>query len=156
VELVPPAIAEAVLATLRGPDRLVTTLRAPPVTMCHGDAWLVDVALPRGEVVVLDWSIATIGPASLDFVDFTVGCASHVDLPRDRVLAAAREACRDLVDDEVWEATVFWALCEIGWNKALDAATHPDAAQRAVAADELAWWVERADAALNLHAALVR
>jgi hypothetical protein len=155
VELVPSAIAEAVLATLRAPERLVTTLSAVPATMCHGDAWLVNVALTRDEVVLLDWAIATAGPASLDLVDFTVGCASHVDLPRDRVLAVARDACRGLVDDAVWDATVFWALCELGWNKALDAATHSDPAHRDRAADELAWWVERADAALNRHAALL-
>jgi hypothetical protein len=50
---------------------------------------------------------------------------------------------------------VFWALCELGWNKALDAATHPDPAHRACAADELAWWVERAEKALTRHAALL-
>ena len=72
---------------------------------------------------------------------------------RIRLFAAARDACRPLVDDAVWDATVFWALCEIGWNKALDAASHPDPGQRATAAAELAWWVQRADAALYRNAA---
>ena len=44
---------------------------------------------------------------------------------------------------------MFWALCELGWNKALDATTHADPVQRAAAADELTWWVEQADAALS-------
>lgn len=151
-ELVPGAIADAVLGTLADPARLVATLRGAPPTLCHGDAWLVNTALAADEVVLLDWAIATAGPASLDLVEFSVGCASNVDLPRDRVLAAAREACRGLVDDPAWDATVFWALCELGWNKALDAATHPDPARRASAADELGWWVGRADAALDRHA----
>lgn len=146
-ELVPAAIADAVFATLRDPARLVAALGAP--TLCHGDAWLVNMALTDSEVVLLDWALATAGPASLDLVAFTVGCASHVDLPRAAVLAAGREACRPLVDDAAWDATVFWALCELGWNKALDAASHADPAQRAAAADELRWWVEHADAALS-------
>ncbi len=155
VELVPAAIVEPVLDTVRNPERLAATLRAAPVTMCHGDAWLVNIALTPDELVLLDWGLATAGPASLDLVDFTLGCASHVKLPRDRVLAAARDACRDLVDDAVWDATVFWALCELGWNKALDAATHPDPTHRACAADELTWWVGRADAALTRYPALL-
>jgi hypothetical protein len=154
-ELVPAAIADAVLASLRNPEPLAATLGMAPLTLCHGDAWLVNAAITPREVVLLDWSIATAGPASLDFVVFTVGCASHVTLPRDVVLALAREACRNLVDDAVWDATVFWALCELGWNKALDTATHPDRAQRAAAGDELTWWVERADAVLNRHPGLL-
>ena len=151
-ELVPAAMAEAVFSTLHDPARLVVTLGAAPPTLCHGDAWLVNVAL-ADEVVLLDWALATRGPASVDLVAFTVGCASHVDLPREEVLAAAREACRPLVDDAVWDATVFWALCELGWNKALDAATQPDPVQRAAAAAELAWWVAQADAALSHNSA---
>jgi len=72
-----------------------------------------------------------------------------VDLPPAAVLAAAREACRPVVDDTVWDATLFWALCELGWNKALDATTHADPVQRAAAADELDRWVAHADAALS-------
>jgi hypothetical protein len=152
-ELVPAAVVEAVFGTLRDPARLVATLGAAPPTLCHGDAWLVNMALTDEAVVLLDWALATSGPASLDLVAFTVGCASHVDLPRAAVLAAARAACLPLVDDAVWDATVFWALCELGWNKALDAATHADPAQRAAAADELAWWVAHADAALSRNSA---
>jgi len=54
----------------------------------------------------------------------------------------------------MWNATVFWALCELGWNKALDAATHPDETQRARARHELTWWTEQAFTALNASAAL--
>ena len=63
-------------------------------------------------------------------------------------------ACRPLVEDTVWDATVFWALCELGWNKALDAASHTDPAQRA-ARQPPSWpgGSERADAALSRNSA---
>ena len=149
VDLAPPEVADAVLSTLERPDALARVLGSATSTMCHGDAWLVNVAVRPGEVVLLDWNMATRGPASIDFVDFAVGCASHVDLPVDEVLARARAACADLVDDTVWNATLFWALCELGWNKALDAATHPDMAHRERARRELTWWSEQACTALE-------
>jgi hypothetical protein len=147
-ERVPGPVVDAVFGTLRDPARLVAALEKAPLTLCHGDAWLVNTALTDDEVVLLDWALATRGPASLDLVAFTVGCASHVDLSRTEVFAAAREACRPLVDDTVWDATVFWALCELGWNKALDAANHADPIQRVAAACELDWWVAQVDGAL--------
>lgn len=153
-DLAPTEIADAVLSTLEQPDALARVLGSGTTTMCHGDAWLVNVAFPPGDVVLLDWNMATRGPASIDFIDFVVGCASHVDLPVEAILAVARDACRSLVDDTVWNATVFWALCELGWNKALDAATHPDETQRARARHELTWWTEQAFTALNASAAL--
>lgn len=149
VETVPYAIADTVLSTLRQPEDLAAVLASGVSTLCHGDAWLVNMAITRNEVVLLDWNLATHGPASLDFVDFVVGCAAHIDLPDDVVLSKARDACRDLVEDTVWHATLLWALCELGWNKALDATTHPDHNERARARRELQWWVEQADRALQ-------
>jgi len=148
-ELVPADIADAVLSALAEPDDLVRLLGSGGTTLCHGDAWLVNIALTDDEVVLLDWNLATRGPASLDLVDFAIGCAANVDLPIDLVLAAARDACRDLVDDIVWNASVFWALCELGWNKALDAVSHPDPAEQARARRELDWWVDQAERALR-------
>ncbi|MDP1820127.1 MAG: phosphotransferase [Acidimicrobiales bacterium] len=149
IDLVPAEIAGAVLSALEHPDPLAEVLGSGTTTMCHGDAWLVNIAITPGDVVLLDWNLATRGPASIDLIDFAVGCASHVDLPIDAILASARDACRDLVDDTVWNATMFWALCELGWNKALDATTHPDETQRARARHELTWWTAQAYPALD-------
>ena len=149
VEIVPDAISDAVLSTLHQPDRLEAQLASGTATLCHGDAWLVNMGITPSEVVLLDWNLATRGPASLDLVDFVVGCTAHVELPDDVVLLKARDACRDVVDDTVWHATLFWALCELGWNKALDATTHPDQNERARARRELRWWVKQADRALQ-------
>ena len=65
----------------------------------------------------MDWGIATLGPSSLDLVTFCVGGMSNVDMTRDQLLAAARDGCRDLVDDAAFAAAELWALVELGWNK---------------------------------------
>jgi hypothetical protein len=148
VDIVPAPVGDAVIAALAQPASLAARMASGGTTLCHGDAWLVNMALTTDDLVLLDWNVATEGPASLDLIEFVVGCASHVAMPSDDVLALARETCRDLVPDPVWHATIFWALCELGWNKALDAATHADAAQRARARSELDWWIEMADHAL--------
>lgn len=54
---------------------------------------------------------------------------------------------------EAWRS--FSAVRELGWNKALDAATHDDPAQRAAAQQELDWWVARAELALQRVPGLV-
>ena len=36
------------------------------------------------------------------------------------------------------------AFCWLGWNKALDAAEHPDPAVRARERQDLDWWVQQA------------
>jgi hypothetical protein len=40
------------------------------------------------------------------------------------------------------------ALVWLGWNKALDAAEHPDPAKRRQETEDLAWWVDRGRATL--------
>jgi hypothetical protein len=147
-ELVADPLAAGIEAALGDPARLLASLEHASPTLCHGDAWLVNMALTGDDVVLLDWNLATAGPAALDFVTFAIGCSSHVDATRETVLRAGREACRDLVDDDAWDAAVVWALCELGWNKALDAVTHDDPTQRLAARDELAWWTTRAEHAL--------
>ena len=58
--------------------RLAATLDAAPPTLCHGDAWLVNIALNDDQVVLLDGALATAGPASLDLVEFTVDPDGHI------------------------------------------------------------------------------
>lgn len=147
--IAPPDIVTTVSAALADPKPLAEILASGPLTLCHGDAWIVNMALCDAEVVLLDWNLATRGPASLDFVELAVGCASHLGVDLESLLALCRDACGSLVDDAVWDASLLWALCELGWNKALDAATHADRRQRARAASELAWWSERAADALG-------
>ncbi|MGH9136198.1 MAG: phosphotransferase, partial [Acidimicrobiales bacterium] len=116
-----------------------------PATLLHADAWPVNVALESGLVVLLDWAVATAGPAAVDLAVFLTGAADHVDATRDEVIDRFRRAAGpDLAPAPSVQLSLVFGLVDLGWNKALDAAEHDDPAQRRRAAADLAWWCERA------------
>ena len=148
-DLVPADVSGAVHRAQRDPGPLAAAMAAGGSTLTHGDFWLVNLALTDELLIPMDWGIATLAPSSLDLITFCVGGMSNVALTREELLAAARAACRDLVDEAAFAATEFWALLELGWNKALDAIDHPDPAKRAAERADLDFWVRRARAALD-------
>lgn len=148
-DLVPAPVADAVRGALEDPGPLAAALCRAGTTLLHGDCWLVNLAL-EGEILVpLDWGLATEGPPVIDLLTFCLGATSNVDLSRDDLVALARQSCGDLTDDTVWALGEFWTLMELGWNKALDAIDHPDAAKRSVERADLDFWVQRAQRALD-------
>jgi Phosphotransferase enzyme family len=142
-------VAEAVMATHDNPRRLVEALACAPTTLLHGDLILVNVAPGHDDVTLLDWSLATAGPAVVDFVCFLVSSASRVDQPYDAQVDLVRVACEPWHDENVLHAALFWAMLELGWNLALNAVEYPDPAERAIARRDLAWWTARARHALE-------
>lgn len=149
-DLVPADVAEAVHRCYDKPAPLAAALTADgPTTLLHGDFFLVNIALESGLVVPLDWGLATAGPPALDLITFCGGATSNVALDRDALLAEARTACHDLVDDQQFSLCEFWALMELGWNKALDALDHPDPRKRATERADLDFWIARARRALD-------
>lgn len=148
-ELAPHDVAGQVFDALARPERIARSLAGPPTTMLHGDLWLVNVALPPDEVVLLDWGLATAGPAVLDFVSFMAGCASNVVLDSDALVDEIRRACGADHDERVLHVALFCGLLEQGWNKAIDSVEHPDAAVRSLQRTELDWWVAQARIALD-------
>lgn len=143
------AISDAVESAHRDPGRLARALASAPTTLLHADLWPVNLAFEPGRVTLLDWSIATAGPAALECSVFLSGAADHVEVSRAQVIAAFRRASGDLTDDRTMRVALFAGLCDLGWNKALDAAEHSDPAQRRRAGADLAWWVEAGRAALD-------
>jgi hypothetical protein len=148
-DLAPPAVVAAVERSLRDPAPLAAAMSKGGVTLLHGDFWLVNIALDGHVLVLLDWGLATLGPSPLDFITFCTGSMSNVAMSRDALLTAARRACGDLADDDTWRLAEFWGLMELGWNKALDAIDHADAAKRATERADLDFWVGRALAAME-------
>jgi hypothetical protein len=149
-DLLPAEVADAVHRSFDNPDLLAAALTADaPITLLHGDFCLVNIALEGDEMTPLDWGLATAGPAVVDLITFCVGAMSNVAFDRERLLAEANIACRPHTDDETFQLGEFWALMELGWNKALDAVDHPDPRKRAAEHGDLDFWIARARRALD-------
>jgi hypothetical protein len=147
-ELAPPHVADAVSAVHAQPAALATALREHGTTLAHGDLWPVNVALPAdGPVILVDWSLAVDAPGAVDLIPFIAGAASLADLTRDELVALY--ATVSGTDQATVDRSLFAGLAMYGWNKALDAAEHPDPATRARELADLVWWVERAHVALE-------
>ncbi|HEY3002307.1 MAG TPA: hypothetical protein VGJ44_08140 [Kribbellaceae bacterium] len=139
----PAAIAEPVLALLADPAPLAAALAARPCTLAHGDLATVNVAIEDGRVVMLDWSMCTAAPAAFDLARFVAGCASVVDATREEIIADFRELAGPADDEAALRLAMLGALVWLGWNKALDAAEHPDLAIREREQADLDWWLEQ-------------
>lgn len=152
-ELVHPDIVDAVLGVLERPERLSGPLSRRPSALVHGDMWLVNVAFEGAEVVLLDWDLATWAPPALDFAFFLDGNSSRVDATRDEIVEDFRALSGETHDEVGLRLALFAGLVELGWNKALDAAEHSEAAVRAREHADLDWWV--AEARRTLEAGLI-
>ncbi len=144
-EVAPGPVVDAVFGIHDDPAPLAKQLTESGSTLLHGDLWLANIALEADHVTLLDWALATNGPAALDFVWFLTGNASRVDASHDDLVDDVREVCPD---EDTLRLALLAGLAELGWNKALDAVEHHDPETRARELDDLAWWVRQARAAL--------
>jgi aminoglycoside phosphotransferase (APT) family kinase protein len=147
--LVPADLAARVLELADDPAPLATALRARPCTLVHGDLATVNLAIEGDTLVLLDWGLAAVAPGALDLARFIAGCASVVDASREQMIADYREAVGPAYDETATRFSLLAGLVWLGWNKALDAAEHPDPAMRDREAADLAWWVGHGRAALD-------
>ena len=146
--LAPDDLAELVPALADDPVPLARALRARPATLVHGDLSTVNLAIEGDTVVLLDWGLATEAPGALDIARFIAGCSSVVDVSREQMIADYEEAVGPAYDESAMQLALLAALVWLGWNKALDAAEHPDPAKRRQETEDLAWWVDRGRATL--------
>jgi len=148
--LVPPDVVEAVLGVLAEPERLAGPLARRPTTLIHGDLWLANTALERGQVTLLDWDLATVAPPALEFAFFLGGNASQVDASRDELVGDFRSAWGGDHDEVALRLAMFAGLVDIGWNKALDAAEHEEEGVRRRERADLEWWIAEARRTLEM------
>jgi hypothetical protein len=146
-ELVPAPVVDRVRRLQRDPTPLLDALGGRAPTLLHGDLWPVNLALEPAQVTLLDWSLASWGPPLLEFAVLLTGTLSRVRADPADVLADVRAAgALPAADTDLMLAV---GLLELGWNKALDAAEHPDPATRAAERRALDWWVDAAGPGLS-------
>lgn len=148
-EQVPTDVGDAVLSLLDDVTPLRRTLEAGPVTMNHGDLATVNMAIQDDTLVLIDWAMPTAAPGALDVARFIAGCSSVVDLGREELLSAYREAAGPAYDERCERLSLLAGTLWLGWNKALDAAEHPDPEVRVRERADLDWWVRQSRIALD-------
>jgi hypothetical protein len=148
-EVVPADVADSVFGLLDDVTPLRRALETGPVTMTHGDLATVNMAIEGDTLVLIDWAMPTAAPGALDVARFIAGCASVVDLSREDLLAAYRDAAGPAYDERCQRLALLGGILWLGWNKALDAVEHPDAETRARERADLDWWVGQSRTALE-------
>lgn len=149
VETVPPDVADPVMALLADSTRLADALTEGPTTLLHGDPAAVNMALEGDDLVLFDWATATVGPGVLDIARTLAASSSMLEPSREDVLAMYADAVGPAYDERSERLALLATLAWLGWNKALDAAEHPDPAIRAQEQQDLDWWVGAARRSLD-------
>ncbi len=120
----PPQIAQSpqILGTIGQmifqADQIVQPLRALPSTLLHGDFWAGNIVCDdTGDMVVLDWQLAAIGPGVLDLVVMiktTEWATGGLPAPAERLAARYRREIAKLLGRRWSDAE--WSLL---WDHAL-------------------------------------
>lgn len=148
-DTVPTDVAAPVLRLLDDIAPLTKGLQSRPLTLVHGDLATVNMAFELDDLVLIDWAMPTAAPGALDLSRFIAGCSSVVDLSREEMLAVYQRAAGPAYDETAMRLALLAALVWLGWNKALDAAEHPDPAIKAREKADLDWWVIQARTTLE-------
>jgi len=130
---------------------LVAALARLPGVGLHGDLKLANAALGPGDRVrFIDWSMTIVASVALELGWFLVSNSGSLPEPPERLLERYRVvADPDVVGDWAAQqdlATIVGLLLR-GFRKGLDAEAGIMLASGVSAADDLAWWSERAVAA---------
>lgn len=147
--MVEPDVAGPVLGLLHHPGPLVAALRRRPRTLVHGDFAVVNMAVESDVLVMLDWSMPAAAPGALDLTRFVAGCSSVTDLSREQIIEEYAEAAGASYDEPAMRLSLLASAAWLCWNKALDAAEHPDPAIRDREREDLDWWVSQARATIR-------
>jgi thiamine kinase-like enzyme len=146
------AFADDVTGPIRAlvddPAPLAERMRRSEWTLLHGDLRDDNLGLEGDTIYLLDWDLASCGPPAVDFAWYLMHDAWRIDASHDEVVADFLEAEGEAVDADDLALGLVAGLVMYGWLVGHSAVVHPDPAERAWAAEEIAWWEPRARAAL--------
>jgi hypothetical protein len=159
-----PAGARDVVERLDGDlSPLILALEVLPWVGLHGDLKLANVALvPDDQVAFIDWQMTMRGPVAVELGWLLVSNSGSLPVGPDEVLRRYRDALEwdsgrwgsgsepsdlaSLTGDWDLQRDLTWivGLLLRGWRKGLDSAAGVTLPSGVSAADDLAWWSERA------------
>jgi Phosphotransferase enzyme family len=156
-DVAPGDVGERVLALGLDTAPLTAACVALPTTLLHGDLSTVNMAFEPdrpGCLTLIDWGLATVGPAEVDIGRLLAGCGhlfgrADVAADLDDLVALQRRAAGPAHDETALRLGLLAGLVWLGWNKALDIVEHPDPAVRERERAALPWWLHRAEQAFE-------
>lgn len=142
--------ARGVIAALAdNVEPLLDALAETRSSLIHGDLKLANVGIAAdGAVEMVDWQMVTVAPAGVELGWFLVANVNALPLPPDEVLRRYW-AARGTEPGTQNDIAILVGLLLRGWRKGLDAEAGITLASGVSAADDLAWWCERAVAAAD-------
>jgi len=143
-EVAPGEVGQRVLALVQDVSPLVRAMELRPSTLIHGDLATVNLAPEADGVTLIDWGLASVGPAEVDIARLLVGCGHLFDMSFDDFLALQREVAGPDHDETSLRLALLGGVVWLGWNKALDIVEHPDESIRARERAGLTWWLGQA------------
>jgi hypothetical protein len=149
-DIVPDDVGSCVAAVHADPALLAAPLSACASTLVHGDPKLANLGMNgSGRVVLIDWGTLTaLGPPAIDYAWYAAINGAAVAVGNDQLLDDIRSSLAP-VDEDALRLSLFGALVQLGWEKALGA-THDDPFVRGRERAGLDWWLDRARDAIDL------
>jgi len=156
-----PAAARDLMSMLgEDPRPLLGALAAQEHTLIHGDLKLANAGIAGdGVVEVVDWQMVSFAPIAVEIGWFLVANVASLPVPPDDVVRRYRaHLAKGFLDpDDGWvrdegadfdeggiDAAILVGLLLRGWRKGMDAEAGITLGSGVSAADDLAWWCERA------------
>ena len=144
-----PAARDAIDSIARDVDPLLAALRRERSSLLHGDLKLANVGIaPDGRIDLVDWQMVMLAPVAVELGWLLVANVNALPLPPEDILGRywrLRGEDPGRQDD----LAILVGLLLRGWRKGLDAEAGITLASGVAAADDLAWWCERAAAAAD-------
>jgi len=119
-----PQILGALGQMISQAERVVQPLRAAPFTLLHGDFWAGNIVQDEdGDMVVLDWQLAGLGPGVLDLVAMiktTEWATGTLPLPPEKAASRYRREVARLLNhrwsnaewSELWDHALLWRFLQ--------------------------------------------
>lgn len=137
--------AQRIIAALAdNVEPLLDAMAEAPSSLIHGDLKLANAGIAAdGAVEMVDWQMVTVAPAGVELGWFLVANVNALPLPPDQVLRRYW-AARGTEPGTQNDIAILVGLLLRGWRKGADAEAGVVHASGVSAADDLAWWCERA------------
>jgi hypothetical protein len=142
--LAPREVRDVINRLGEDPQPLVDALAGMPSTLLHGDLKLANVGIAAdGAIELIDWQMVMVAPEAIELGWFLVSNVNVLPMPPGDVLDRYWQL-RGIDGARQNHIAILVGLLLRGWRKGYDAEAGITHASGMTAADDLAWWCDRA------------